>query len=226
MLVSWGRRDVPLRHWTFTVTSTTKPMNRSTRTTTLLLLPLIVSACTIQSNDAGGEEPGPDDAESASLAGSEMLGYMEAKIDIADDKFMQLAEAIPEDMYDWRPMEGVRSFREVFIHVAADNWYGGALMGIPTPDDISVSSDDASTGPYQEQNLSKAETLVHLRRSFDYFGEALDATRDQLGTRAMLRTTELTYGDLWVRLVTHMHEHLGQSIAYTRAIEVVPPWSR
>jgi uncharacterized damage-inducible protein DinB len=24
---------------------------------------------------------------------------------------------------------------------------------------------------------------------------------------------------------THMHEHLGQSIAYARTIGVVPPWS-
>jgi uncharacterized damage-inducible protein DinB len=26
-------------------------------------------------------------------------------------------------------------------------------------------------------------------------------------------------------LVTHMHEHLGQSIAYARSIGVTPPWS-
>jgi hypothetical protein len=54
----------------------------------------------------------------------------------------------------------------------------------------------------------------------------LDQTRDRLGTPAMLRTTETNYGDLWVRLVTHMHEHLGQVIAYSRANEIVPPWSR
>lgn len=27
-------------------------------------------------------------------------------------------------------------------------------------------------------------------------------------------------------LVTHTHEHLGQTIAYARADEIVPPWSR
>jgi uncharacterized damage-inducible protein DinB len=27
-------------------------------------------------------------------------------------------------------------------------------------------------------------------------------------------------------LLTHSHEHLGQSIAYARSIGVVPPWSR
>jgi uncharacterized damage-inducible protein DinB len=155
-----------------------------------------------------------------------MLSYLEAQVDIARDKFTQLAEAIPEEAYDWRPMEGVRSFGEIFIHVAADNWYGGALMGIPTPDDIAVSGEGETVRSYQEQNLSKAETLTHLRRSFDYLSDALDQTRERLDTRAMLRTTELSYGDLWVRLITHMHEHLGQGIAYARANEVVPPWSR
>ncbi len=123
-------------------------------------------------------------------------------------------------------MEGVRSFREIFVHIAADNWYGGALMGIPRPDDIPVSEEGETVRAYQEQRLSKAETLVHLNRSFDYLSDALDQTRDRLDQPAMLRTTELTYGDLWVRLITHMHEHLGQSVAYARANEIVPPWSR
>jgi len=32
-------------------------------------------------------------------------------------------------------------------------------------------------------------------------------------------------GDVWIRAVVHLHEHLGQSIAYARTNEVVPPWS-
>ncbi len=190
------------------------------RATTLPVL-LLLGACE--------SEPPPEHGQATAdpaISAADMLSYLEAKIDIADDKFMELAEAIPEESYDWRPMEGVRSFREIFIHVAADNWHGGALMGIPTPDDIGVSDEGPTVRAYQEQHLSKAETLTHLRRSFDYFSDALDQTRHRLDTPAMLRTTELTYGDLWVRLVTHMHEHLGQSIAYARANEIVPPWSR
>jgi len=54
----------------------------------------------------------------------------------------------------------------------------------------------------------------------------IDNTRDQLDTSTTLGTNQITYGDLWVRLVTHMHEHLGQSIAYARSNEIGPPWSR
>ncbi len=42
----------------------------------------------------------------------------------------------------------------------------------------------------------------------------------------VLGSNTVTRGDVWVRLITHMHEHLGQTIAYARSNEVVPPWSR
>ena len=38
--------------------------------------------------------------------------------------------------------------------------------------------------------------------------------------------TETNYDALWVRLVTPIHKHLGQVIAYSRANKIVPPWSR
>jgi hypothetical protein len=31
--------------------------------------------------------------------------------------------------------------------------------------------------------------------------------------------------ELWVLTTTHLHEHLGQLIAYARSNGVVPPWS-
>lgn len=31
---------------------------------------------------------------------------------------LELAKAVPEEKYAWRPMEGVRSFGEVFVHMA------------------------------------------------------------------------------------------------------------
>lgn len=191
------------------------------RRATTLVAALFLGGCASEAPVEDARDP-----VDSGVSASDMLSYLEAKVDIADQKLMQLAEAIPEASYDWRPMEGVRSFREIFVHVAADNWYGGALLGIPTPDDIPVTDEGETVRAYQEQHLSKAETLTHLGRSFDFLSDALDRTRDRLDAPAMLRTTELTYGDLWVRLITHMHEHLGQSIAYARANEIVPPWSR
>jgi len=31
---------------------------------------------------------------------------------------------------------------------------------------------------------------------------------------------------LWITTTTHLHEHLGQLIAYARSNNVTPPWSK
>jgi uncharacterized damage-inducible protein DinB len=154
-----------------------------------------------------------------------MLSYLERTIEIAHDKFVRLAQAMPEETYDWRPMDGVRSVGEVFVHVAADNWYGPALLGIPAPDGIGVTSEPASVRAYQERALPKDDVIAELEASFQHLRDAANATGDRVDDETTLGGNTITYGDLWVRLITHMHEHLGQSIAYARANEVVPPWS-
>lgn len=160
-----------------------------------------------------------------SEGGNEMLSLLEAKIEIARDKFVELAEAIPEEQYDWRPMDGVRSFREVFIHIASDNW-APVVMEVEAPEDIPVTTEMDSFRAYQDQGLTKAETVVEVRRSFDFILQALDETRGRLDERVTFGEREWGVAEMWVALVTHMHEHLGQTIAYARANEIVPPWSR
>ncbi|MFV1988077.1 MAG: DinB family protein [Gemmatimonadota bacterium] len=193
-----------------------------------LLTAVVLSACSAAdaADDAAvpADESLPADA-SVALDAKAMLADVEAKISTANDKFMQLAEAVPEDQWDWRPMEGVRSFREVFIHIAADNWLA-SVTGSQVPDDIPATDDLSWIGPYQEQRLSKDETLDHLGRSFDFLLESLDATRDRLDESISLGGQEWTTARLWVELATHMHEHLGQTVAYARMNEIVPPWSR
>src|SRR5215208_1423431 len=48
-------------------------------------------------------------------------------------KFMALAKAVPAVKLAWRPMEGSRSFREVFAHVAAEGNTETAMFGRPLP---------------------------------------------------------------------------------------------
>ncbi|MCH7909868.1 MAG: DinB family protein [Candidatus Hydrogenedentes bacterium] len=162
---------------------------------------------------------------SSTPGGADLYANLERTIGIAKDKFVALAEAMPEELYAWRPMDGVRSVGDVFVHVAADNWYGPALMDIAAPPETGVTSEGATVSAYQERDLSKEQIVAELVASFDHFLTAMDTMRDRLGEETMLGSNMVTYGDLWVRLATHMHEHLGQSIAYARANEVAPPWS-
>lgn len=197
----------------------------------LVLLAIVASGCTASgAADSAESEAETSAASSASSAASDtaMIDYLERTMGIARDKFVQIGGAFSDEEYDWRPMDGVRSVREVLVHVSADNWYGPALMGIEAPEDTGITDQGGTVGAYQDArgNWDQARTVAELERSFEHMMAALDATRDRLDATTQLGANTVTYGDVWVRLITHMHEHLGQTIAYARSNEVVPPWSR
>src|SRR5262245_14739849 len=54
-------------------------------------------------------------------------------IDGLHKKFMALAKAVPSDKLAWRPMEGTRSFHEVFAHIAAEGNTETGMFGRPLP---------------------------------------------------------------------------------------------
>lgn len=168
----------------------------------------------------------PVTAASASGSAAAVVANLRRTVGIAHGKLVALAEAMPEEAYGWSPMEGVRSVGDVFIHVAADNWFGPALMGIAAPTETGVTTEDETVRAYQERALSKEEILDEMEASFQHLLAAMETTAPRAGEEVSLRGNSMTVADLWVRLVVHMHEHLGQSVAYARSLEVVPPWSR
>ncbi len=196
------------------------PNSRSPLAALVLAVALTVSAC--------GQAPPPEAAavEGPGGSGSDVVANLQRSVEIAHEKFTALAEAMPEEEWDWRPMEGVRSVGDVFIHVAADNWFGPALMGIESPPEIGVTTEDATVSAYQQRGLTKAETMAEMEASFQHLLAAMEATAPRAGEEVSLRGNPLTIADLWVKLTVHMHEHLGQSVAYARSRGVVPPWSR
>lgn len=145
-----------------------------------------------------------------------------------EEKLLSLAEAIPEDSYGWRPGDGVRSVGEVLIHVAADNWFLPAAVGVAAPEATGIKANDyPSVQAYEARSMSKAEALSAVRESFAHLRTAMEAADDaQLARTLNLFGSEMTGVDLWVVTTTHLHEHLGQLIAYARSNGVVPPWSQ
>ena len=194
------------------------------RMPTVLVAPL--AALALFACGPADQEEAPQSQEALGGSGAAVVANMQRSVEIAYEKFTALAEAMPEEEWDWRPMEGVRSVGDVFIHVAADNWFGPALMGIPSPPEIGVTTEDETVRAYQERGLSKEQTLAEMDASFRHLIAAMEATAPRAGEEVSLRGNPLTVADLWVKLVVHMHEHLGQSVAYARDRGVVPPWSR
>ena len=132
---------------------------------------------------------------------------------------LQLAEAVPADKYGWRPTEGVRTFSEVLMHVAAGNYVASATLGTPVPAGVDPMKLEATT--------DKAAAIATLRASIDHFKGAVAAVADaDLTTAVKLFGMDLNKRRVMLLMQGHGHEHLGQAIAYARVAGVVPPWSQ
>jgi uncharacterized damage-inducible protein DinB len=131
----------------------------------------------------------------------------------------QLAEAVPAEKYSWRPAEGVRSFSQVFMHVAAGNYMGAKSLGLPVP---------AGVDPTKLETITdKAQVIAALRASVEHFQKAAAAV-DDAGLEQQVDLFGMKLGKRRVMLLMqgHAHEHTGQAIAYARMNGIVPPWSQ
>ena len=167
-------------------------------------------------NPANPANAAPPAAAAAGGARADVL----AELNEARDKLLALAEAMPADKYGWRPAEGVRSVGEVFAHVAGANFF------IPRAWGAQMDAGGIDVRALQTNATDKAKVIAALRRSF----EEVDKAVSQLTPADLDRQIDLFGGKQSVRravlvLVSHAHEHLGQSIAYARSNGVVPPWS-
>ena len=78
-------------------------------------------------------------ATSASAQG--LMGEMHSDVNDVQKKFTDLAKAIPESNYSWRP-PGARSIGEVLLHVASDNYLIPVMMGKAIPSSVAISATD------------------------------------------------------------------------------------
>jgi uncharacterized damage-inducible protein DinB len=142
-----------------------------------------------------------------------------------EQKSVALAKAIPEDKYDWRPGPGVRSIREVCLHLA----YGNQLML-----DISngLSGDDlwkriGDQVKREGAGLTKEQVVQAMTDSFKTVREALEsASAGSLSRDVDFFGNATTRRAVLASLDVHIAEHMGQLIAYARMNGIVPPWSK
>jgi len=140
-------------------------------------------------------------------------------IEDAQDKLIQLAEAMPESRYGWSPAKGVRTVGEVFMHVSAANYGIPTFIGVPAPEGFKFET-------YEHSLTKKPDIVKSLKDSFAHVEGALKAMSDtDMDTPAEFFGMKTTKRGAYLLLLSHAHEHLGQSIAYARSNKVTPPWT-
>jgi uncharacterized damage-inducible protein DinB len=157
-----------------------------------------------------------------------LIGDLLADVAEVEQKITSLATALPDAAWAWRPGEGVRSSADVIVHVAADNYVMPAALGIAIPPAIGIDVRQFdSIGAYEKRARTRQQAMAELAASFTFLKQHIAATTDaQLGAPLEVFGRPSTRRATWVFAVAHLHEHLGQLIAYARTNNVKPPWSQ
>ena len=145
-------------------------------------------------------------------------GWM-SEFNLSSRQLIALAEAIPAEKFSWRPGPGVRSTSEVFMHIAVGNYWLLNHAGARIPDSTPQIKPELET-----KTTAKPDVIRWLKNSFDAVRQAYPATNRAKTVKFFGKDT--TSESVFLRILVHNHEHMGQSIAYARMMGVVPPWSK
>ena len=134
-------------------------------------------------------------------------------------QLLALAEATPEEKFSWRPAPGVRSTSEVYMHIVIANFGLLAVTGPKVPADLKEELEKTVT--------AKAEVISWLKRSLEAVKQAhLAETPQDLARKVRVNGRDATVDGMYLRIIVHANEHMGQLVAYARMSGVVPPWSK
>jgi uncharacterized damage-inducible protein DinB len=140
------------------------------------------------------------------------------EFDHAARQLLQLAEATPAEKFAWRPAAGVRSVAEVYMHIGIGNHFLLSQAGAKPSVDLS------KLGKNPETSITdKAGVIKFLTESFDAVRSGYKSVDRQ--KRVKLFKKDVAADDVFLRLLVHNHEHMGQAVAYARMNGITPPWS-
>jgi uncharacterized damage-inducible protein DinB len=133
-------------------------------------------------------------------------------------QLLQLADATPAEKFAWRPGSGVRSISEVYMHIAAGNLWLLEQAGVKSPELAKLPKDPEKT------ITAKADVIHWLRTSQDAVKREYQTADRQKHVQFFGK--DAVADGVFLRLLVHNNEHMGQSIAYARMNGIVPPWSQ
>lgn len=191
----------------------------------------VLFAPTIQAQDHGAGSKVKTQQAPAAQPAPTVAQVADLQITIFEKQFVPLAEAMPEDKYNFAPTDAmikggnfktVRTFAEQIKHVAGVNYrLWAASLGEKPP----APATQGENGPATMQ--SKAEIVAYLKGSFEMGHRAAKAlTKDNMldpismGRGKAPRLFLVTYP------VEHDFDHYGQLVEYLRMNGIVPPASR
>jgi uncharacterized damage-inducible protein DinB len=109
---------------------------------------------------------------------------------------------------------------EVYMHIALANFYLLSVTGPKMPAEIkSIEMEKTVT--------AKAEVIDWLKRSLDAVKTAHASLQPgDLRRKVTIEGRDANVDGMYLRIIIHANEHMGQLVAYARMNGIVPPWSK
>jgi hypothetical protein len=80
---------------------------------------------------------------------------------------------------------------------------------------------------FEKRMMTRDQIIAELEKSFGFLKASMTAVPDaKLDAPLEVFGQKTTSRGLWISTTTHLHEHLGQLIAYARSNNVTPPWTK
>ncbi len=142
-----------------------------------------------------------------------------ATSDIVRGYVLKAADQVPENLYAFKPTPDVRSFGQLFGHIADANY---AFCS-------SAAGEKSPGGNIEKTKSTKADLTKALADAFAYCDKVFAATTDANGAQmmkfaeanmSMPRLTLLSFN------MAHNYEHYGNIVTYMRLNKMVPPSSQ
>lgn len=133
-----------------------------------------------------------------------------AKWEEIANKLATLAGEFPEEKFESRPVDDVRTCGDVLRHVAFWNQYVADTLS-------GKKADDSSNELSRTRFATKARIVEALERSSHEAVVALKGRQSDVDPKTV---------ELMVSFIEHTCEHYGQLAVYSRLMGIVPPASR
>ena len=133
-------------------------------------------------------------------------------------QLLALAEAIPAEKFSWRPSPDTRSTSEVVMHLASTNFSLLSITGPKPPADFPAAPEKAVT--------NKADVIAWLKRSLEAVKVAqAGVSAEDLRRKVRVAGRDADVDGIYLRIIVHANQHMGELIAYARTNGIAPPWS-
>ncbi len=148
------------------------------------------------------------------FAQSTYLAEVQQKLKNAAAYTLEIAESMPEDRFDFRPMASEMSFGEQLLHIVGNmNWLTSSYLG-----------GKKSEKDLKKTDYTKAETIAVLKEIVENATAALNQLQaEQLDEKVEFFAGPMTKRQILTLLNDHHTHHRGQLIVYLRLNNIKPP---